>query len=365
MDVAIVGLPGSGKSTVFNAVTRGAAQVAGYGGRAEPNVGVVKVPDARLHALESVYLPRRVVPAEVSYIDLPPPPDGFGRTRGISGEYLNRVQAADVLVIVARAFEDASVVHDDGSIDAFRDAETMLMELSFADLEMIDRRLDRLAEGMKGARAPERDAVLREQHLFARVKERLEAGEAMRGASLAAEEERLLAGFGLLSAKSVIVLVNIGEERLDESAELYTRAAKEFQGPLMEAAVLCGALEMDLAQMEPGEEREMREGLGIGESGLDRMIALSHRAADVVTFFTGNDNEVRAWTAPRGTEASSAAGRIHSDFERGFIRAEVIAASDLRQCGSIAAARRLGLLRQEGRAYEVQEGDVLNILFSV
>ena len=256
--------------------------------------------DDRLHALESVYRPKRVVPAEVSYIDLPPPPDGFGRTRGISGEYLNRVQAADVLVIVARAFEDASVVHDDGSIDAFRDADTMLMELSFADLEMIDRRLARLAEGLKGARAPERDAVLREQGLLARVKERLEAGEAMRGASLAAEEERLLAGFGLLSAKPVIVLANVGEERLGESDEIYSQAAARFQGPLMEAAVLCGALEMDLAQMEPGEEREMREGLGIGESGLDRMIALSHRAADVVTFFTGNDNEVHAWTgAPR------------------------------------------------------------------
>lgn len=365
MDLAIVGLPRSGKSTVFNAVTRGEVQVAGYGGRAEPNVGVVKVPDARLHALESVYRPKRVVPAEVSYIDLPPPPDGFGRTRGISGEYLNRVQAADVLVIVARAFEDASVTHDDGSVDAFRDAETMLLELSFADLEMIDRRLARLAEGLKGARAPERDAVLREQGILARVKERLEAGEAMRGATLAADEERALAGFGLLSAKPVIVLVNIGEEQLGESGELYSRAAARFQGPLVEAAVLCGALEMDLAQMEPGEEREMREGLGLGESGLDRMIALSHEAAGVVTFFTGNDNEVHAWTAPRGTEASSAAGRIHSDFERGFIRAEVIAASDLRQCGSLAAARRLGLLRQEGRTYQVQEGDVLNILFSV
>ena len=365
MDVAIVGLPDSGKSTVFNAVTRGAAQVAGYGGRAEPNVGVAKVPDSRLDALAAVYQPKRVVPSEVSYVDLPPPPDGFGKTRGISGEYLNRVQAADVLVIVARAFEDESVLHVDGSVDAFRDAETMLLELSFADLEMIDRRLVRLGEGLKGARAPERDAILKEQQLFARLKERLETGEAMRGASLAADEERALAGFGLLSAKPVIVLINIGEEQLGESAEAYSRAVERFQAPMMETAVLCGALEMDLAQMEPGEEEEMRDGLGLGESGFDRMIALSHKAADVVTFFTGNDNEVHAWTAPRGTEASAAAGRIHSDFERGFIRAEVIAASDLQQCGSIAAARRLGLLRQEGRTYEVQEGDVLNILFSV
>ena len=365
MDVAIVGLPGSGKSTVFNAVTRGAAQVAGYGGRAEPNVGVAKVPDARLDALASVYKPKRVVPSEVSYIDLPPPPDGFGRTRGISGEYLNRVQAVDVMVIVARAFEDESVVHVDGSVDALRDAETMLLELSFADLEMIDRRLTRLSDGMKGARAAERDAILKEQGLFARLKERLEAGEAMRSASLAADEERLLAGFGLLSAKPVIVLVNIGEEQLDESAELYVRAVSQLQRPMVETAVLCGALEMDLAQMEPGEEKEMREGLGVGESGLDRMIALTHKAADVVTFFTGNDNEVHAWTAPRGTGAAAAAGRVHSDFERGFIRAEVISASDLGQCGSIAAARSEGLLRQEGRSYEVQEGDVLNILFSV
>ena len=365
MDVAIVGLPRSGKSTVFNAVTRGAAQTAGYGGRAEPNVGVAKVPDARLDALASVYQPKRVVQSEISYLDLPPPPDGFGETRGISGEYLNRVQAADVMVITSRAFGDESVVHADGSVDAYRDAETMLLELSFADLEMIDRRVVRLAEGMKGAKAPERDAILKEQHLFARLKERLEAGEAMRGASLTSDEERVLAGFGLLSAKPVIVLINIGEEQLGESAEVYSRTVAQFQGPMMEAAVLCGALEMDLAQMEPEEEMEMREGLGIGESGLDRMIALSHKAADVVTFFTGNDNEVHAWTAPRGTGAAAAAGRIHSDFERGFIRAEVIAASDLQQCGSIAEARRLALLRQEGRTYEVQEGDVLNILFSV
>ncbi len=365
MDVAIVGLPGSGKSTVFNAVTRGAAQVAGFGGRAEPNVGVAKVPDARLEALASVYKPKRVVSSEVSYLDLPPPPEGFGKTRGISGEHLNLVQAVDVIVVVARAFEDESVVHVDGSVDAFRDAETMLLELSFADLEMIDRRLARLADGMKGARAPERDAILKEQALFARLKERLEAGEAMRGASLAADEERLLAGFGLLSAKPVIILVNIGEERVGESDEVYSRAAAQFQGPMMGTAVLCGALEMDLAQMEPEDEEEMREGLGVGESGLDRMIALTHKAADVVTFFTGNDNEVHAWTAPRGTGAAAAAGRIHSDFERGFIRAEVISASDLEQCGSIAAARSQGLLRQEGRSYEVQEGDVLNILFSV
>ncbi len=365
MDVAIVGLPGSGKSTVFNAVTRGTAQVAGYGGRAEPNVGVAKVPDARLEALASVYKPKRVVPSEVSYLDLPPPPEGFGKTRGISGEHLNLVQAVDVIAVVARAFEDESVVHVDGSVDAFRDAETMLLELSFADLEMIDRRLARLSEGMKGARAPERDAILKEQGLFARLKERLEAGEAMRGASLAADEERLLAGFGLLSAKPVIVLVNIGEEQLAESDEFYSRAAEQFQGPMMGTAVLCGALEMDLAQMAPEEEEEMREGLGVGESGLDRMIALTHKAADVVTFFTGNDNEVHARTAPRGTGAAAAAGRIHSDFERGFIRAEVLSTSDLEQCGSIAAARSQGLLRQEGRSYEVQEGDVLNILFSV
>ncbi len=365
MDVAIVGLPRSGKSTVFNAVTRGIAQVAGYGGHAEPNFGVAKVPDARLHTLESVYRPKRVVPSEVSYVDLPPPPVGFGKTRGISGEYLNQLQRADVLAIVARAFEDTSVLHVDDSIDAFRDAETMLLELSFADLEMIDRRLARLTEGLKGARQPERDAIFKEQQLLARVKERLEAGEAMRGASLNVDEQRYLSGFGLLSAKPVVLVINIGEEQLDEAVDIHSRAVEQFQAPMMEAAVLCGALEMDLAQMEPEEEAEMRDGLGLGESGLDRMIALSHKAADVVTFFTGNDNEVHAWTAPRGTEASAAAGRIHSDFERGFIRAEVIAASDLQQCGSVAAARRLGLLRQEGRTYEVQEGDVLNILFSV
>ncbi len=361
MDAAIIGLPRSGKSTLFNAVTRGAAQVAGYGVRAQPNVGVAKVADARLDALAPIYRPKRVVPAEVSYIDLPPPPEGFGKTRGISGEYLNHLQRADVLVIVVRAFDDPAVVHVDDSVDPLRDADTMLLELAFADLEIVERRLARLADSLKGARASERDAVMKEQALLARVKERLDVGERLRGAPFSPDDARLLDGFGLLTAKPVILVVNIGEEHLGAAAEM----TSWFDLPMVEVAALCGALEMDLAQMDPAEEAEMRQGLGAGESGLDRMIALSHKAADLVTFFTGNDNEVCARTAPRGTEAARAAGRIHSDFERGFIRAEVIGAADLAECGSVAEARRRGLLRQEGRAYQVRDGDVLNVLFNV
>ena len=361
MDAAIIGLPRSGKTAVFNAVTRGAAQVAGYGGQAEPNIGVAKVLDPRLRTLESVFMPKRVVPAEVAYIDLPPPPEGFGKTRGISGQYLNHLQRADVLVIVVRAFEDPAVPHIDDSIDPLRDADTMLLELAFADLEIIERRLARLAVSLKGASASERESADKEQALLARVQEHLEAGQRLRGVSLNKDGAKLLDGFGLLTAKPVVLVVNIGEEQLDAAAEIATRLDR----PMAEVAALCGALEMDLAQMDPADEAEMREGLDAGESGLQRMIALSHKAADLVTFFTGNHNEVHAWTVPRGTEAAGAAGRVHSDFERGFIRAEVIAIDDLEQCGTIAEARRRGLLRQEGRAYQVQEGDVINILFNV
>ena len=362
MDIAIVGLPSSGKTTIFNAVTGAEAPVGTYGSGGKPNIGVAKVPDTRLQLFQTVFEPKKTVPAEITYVDLPPPPDGFAKALGISGENLNHLQRADALMVVVRAFEDRSVPHVDDSVSPARDLETMRAELAFADLGILDRRLSRVAEGFKGAKAPERDTLEREQALLSRLKEALDGGTPVREQTLTRDEAHLLAGFQLLTAKPLMVVVNIGEGQVSGSGPSDGRLAETAYIP---TASLCGALEMELASMDPEEEHEFRESLELGESGVDRAVRLSSEAMDLITFFTGNDNEVRAWPVTVGTTAVEAAGKVHSDFERGFIRAEVVAHADLEECGSLAEARRRGVLRQEGKDYRVSDGDLLNILFSV
>ncbi len=363
MDVAIVGLPRSGKTTVFNAVTRGHAEVAGYSDR--PNVGVAKVSDPRLDLLAGVYQPKRVVPAEVRYVDLPSPPEGLGSTRGVSGEYLNLMQSADALLLVARAFADPAVAAVDDRIDPLGDAQTMLLELAFSDVEIVERRLVRIEEGSKGARASERVNLDRERELLTRLKDGLEAETAVRHQGLSADDRRSLEGFQLLTAKPIVVVANIGEDQMGDASGLESELRDGLAGAGVSAAALCGEVEMELAAMDAEDEREMREGMGLGESGLERMIRLSQDAAGLITFFTGNANEVRAWTVPEGATAVEAAGRVHTDFAKGFIRAEVLGAEALADSGGPANARRQGILSQEGKSYTVRDGDVLNILFNV
>ena len=365
MQLAIIGLPFSGKTTIFNAVTRGSAQVADYSGVSRPNVGMAKAPDVRLEPLAEIYKPTRTTQAEIGYVDLPAAPDGLGRTRGISGEFLNQLQNADALVIVARAFEDPSVPDGGDGVDPFRDIETMLYELTFADLEILDRRLERIAQSSKGARGGDRDAMVREQESISRRRDGLEAGLPIRKQSLNQEDARRVSEFQFLTAKPVIVVVNAGEDQLDGFLEIEKRLEDEVADSGVFWTVLPGKLEMELAQMEPEDEREFRESLGAGESGLDRMVRLSYSALDQITFFTGGPKDVRAWTITRGDTALKAAGKIHSDMARGFIRAEVISCEDLVSSGSEAEARRRGLLRQEGKMYTVSDGDVVHVLFNV
>ena len=366
MQAGIVGLPRSGKTTIFNAVTRGKAEISAYGAlNTKSNVGVAKVPDPRLDRLEEILRSKRKVRDEVGYVDIPGAPDGLGETQGIAGEFLNHLQRTDALLVVARSFEDPSVPHVRDSIDAVRDAETMLSELALSDLQILENRLARLAENLKGAKATERDALDKERSMLVRLQTALEDGAAVRDQSLSTNEARALDGFQLLTAKPLIVVANVGENQLGEIDALETRLATSFDGWRVSGAALCGKLEMELAQMDPADEQEFRESLRAGESGLDRMVRLSHQAANLVTFFTGSEKEVRAWNVERGATAPKAAGRIHSDFERGFIRAEVVAYKDLAELGSIAEARRRGVLRQEGKSYVVQEADVINFLFNV
>ena len=366
MNIGIIGLPQSGRTTIFNAVTRGVVPVPGHAGsREKPNIGVAKVPDARLPLIADVFSPKRQVPAEVTYVDMPGPADGMGKTLGVSGELLNQLQLADALLVVARAFEDPSVTHVEDSVDPLRDAETVLYELAFADLEILDKRLVRLAEGLKGAKPAERESLSGELGLMNSLKSDLEDGVAVRDKILNPDDARHLTSFQLLTAKPVIVVANVGESQLPDSAALEARLSSKLNGTKVRSSVLCGKLDMELAQMEPADADEFRASLELGESGLDAMIRMSHDVLGLITFFTGNANEVRAWTAAAGTSAAQAAGGIHSDFERGFIRAEVVTFDELMRCGSIAEARKRGVLRQEGRSYVVAEGDVVNILFNV
>ena len=365
MQLAIIGLPFSGKTTVFNAATRGAAQVAGYSGAASPNIGIAKVPDARLDTLTRIYKPQKTTPAEITYVDLPAAPDGLGKTRGISGVYLNQIQTADALVVVARGFEDPSVPDGGDGVDAFRDVETMLYELTFADLDIVQRRIDRIAQNRKGARSADRDALDRESRLMESLMNGLEDGAPIRKQPLTPDAARRVNEFQFLTAKPVIAVVNAGEDLLDDADAIQARLEAEVVGDGVQGTVLVGSLEMELAQMSAEDEAEFRESLGAGESGLDRMVRLSYRALDQITFFTGGPKDVRAWTITRGDSASRAAGRIHTDMERGFIRSEVIAYEDLARYGSEAESRRNGALRQEGRNYTVQDGDVMHVLFNV
>ncbi len=364
MEITIIGLPQSGKTTIFNAATRGSAQVATFANRM--NLGAAKVPDERLDVLNGIFKPRRKVNAEVTYADLPAAPEGLGKTQSIGGEYLNDLQRADAILMVARAFDDPSVPHVADSIDAFRDIETLLFELTISDLDILERRLQRVAEGFKGAKTAERDALNKEQTILTRVSDDLEAGVHVRDQSLTEDELRLLSGFQMLTAKPLVVVVNVGEDQLDDIPPIEARLTDEVQTERIRTAALCGNLEMELAQMDSEDEQEFRESLGVvGESGLSRVINLCYEALDLISFLTVGDVEVRAWPVTRGTSALKAAGQIHSDMERGFIRGEVVTYDNLVSCRTLAEARKSGVLRQEGKNYIVQDGDILHVLFNV
>ena len=364
MEITIFGLPQSGKTTIFNAATRGSAQVATFANRI--NLGAAKVPDARLDVLTGIFNPKRKINAEVTYADLPAAPEGLGKTQSIGGEYLNTLQRADAILMVARAFEEPSVPHISDSIDAFRDIETLLFELTISDLDILERRLQRVADGFKGAKTSERDALSKEQETLSRVRDELETGVHVRDQSLTHDELRLLSGFQMLTAKPLIVVVNMGEDQLGNIPEIEARLKSEVETDRVRAAALCGKLEMELAQMDAEDEQEFRESLGIvGESGLSRVINLCYEALDLISFLTVGDDEVRAWPITRGTPAAKAAAQIHTDLERGFIRGEVVTYENMVDCRTLAEVRKSGLLRQEGKNYIMQDGDIMHVLFNV
>jgi GTP-binding protein YchF len=366
VQIAIVGLAGSGKTTVFNTLTRGHAETGGYGGLTL-NVGVVKVPDARLDRLAEIFKPKKVVQADVTYVDLPAPPpstEGHVGTEELPAEHLARLRESDALLHVVRAFEDASMPHPSGSVDAARDLEQLDLEFILADLALVDRRLERLTSTGRHGTQAERDSNEREAVILAGVKAGLEAGRPIRDLGLSDEDAKLIRGFRFLTEKPVLVLLNIGEGNIATGGERAAAIEAGYRHERALVAALSAKIEMELGELEADEAASFMTELGIAESGLDRVIGLSYRLLGLISFLTAGPDEVRAWPVPDTATAVDAAGAIHSDLARGFIRAETVSYEDLLTLGSMAEARKAGRLRSEGKTYRVKDGDVLEILFS-
>ena len=366
IDIGIIGLSQSGKTTVFNALTRGKADTISHATEGlTPHIGTVKVPEPRLGVLDEMLHPKKLVPVEARYIDIGASVKTLVQEKGIGGELLNQLSNVDTLISVVRAFVDDSIPHPEGSLDAERDIATLNLELVFSDLAIMERRLEKLEISLKGAKPPERQGLLREKETLMKFKADLEKDIPIRELTLDPAEARIITNYQFLTAKPLLIAVNIGEEQLPQAASLEAELNSRYSGEKCRAITLCGKLEMELAQMEDDEAQEFRSEFGIKESGLERTIKLSYELSGLISFFTIVSNEVRAWSIKKGTTALKAAGKIHSDMEKGFIRAEGISYDDLVKCGSIAEARHQGRLRLEGKDYVIQDGDVITFLFNV
>ena len=365
MKLGIVGLPNVGKSTLFNAITNAGAQSANYPFcTIEPNVGVVAVPDKRLDALAEMYSPDKVTPAVIEFVDIAGLVRGASKGEGLGNKFLSNIREVDAIVHVVRCFEDTEIIHVDGEIGPARDIETINMELVLADLEMVERRIDRALKAAKGDKK-----FAAEADLFRRLKEHLDEGKSARSFQCDEEEAQIIAATPLLSNKPVIYAANMNEAEfaagnIEENP--FYQQVKEIAGAEHAQVIpICGKMEEEIADLDPEEKLMFLEDLGLKESGLDRLIQACYALLGLISYLTAGKPEVRAWTITKGTKAPQAAGKIHSDFERGFIRAEVVSYDDLMACGSIAAAKEKGLYRSEGKEYVMQDGDVVLFRFNV
>ncbi len=365
MQVGIIGLPRAGKTTVFNAVSRGLAPVGGFGGASKPNIRSVAVPDPRVDRLSEIYRPKKTTHATIEYVDFPAAGEHFGQGEGLGGRFLNELAAVDALIHVVRAFEDDSVPHPEGSVDPGRDIGIMDLELAFADLALIERRIERIDPELRTLKAGERGQLQALRDLLDRMRGELEAETPIRAMALSGDERRLLGGSQFLTDKPLLDLVNVGEEDLPRriALEEELRAAHGASG--RDLAVMGGRFEMELNELSDDEAAEFREEAGVEHSGMAEAVQRSYALLGLISFLTVGPDECRAWTVTEGATAPEAAGKIHTDLQRGFIRAEVIRYEDLVECGSEAEAKRRGLQRTEGKDYQVQDGDVVHVLFNV
>ncbi|MGZ6255876.1 MAG: redox-regulated ATPase YchF [Candidatus Limnocylindria bacterium] len=360
MQVTIVGLPGSGKTTVFNALTGAHADTGGFsGGRAAPNVGVVKVPDERLERLTELFHPRKTIPADVTYVDVAIPA-GAAREGTINPDVLALIRNADALLHVARAFEGG-----EGPPEPWRDIEALDLEFAIADLMVIEKRLEKLRTSGRHGSPAEREANAQEEALLDRLEPELSAGHPLRAVALSEEDELRLRGYRFLSQKPVLVVLNIDEGQLAAAPEMEAAGRSRYGQAQADVAALGGKIEAELAQLSEADAALFMEDLGIAEPSRGRVIHLTYALLGLFSFFTAGEDECRAWTLRRGANAVDAAAAIHTDLARGFIRAEVVTYDDLVACGSMAEARKRGLLRSEGKTYAVRDGDVIEVLFNV
>ena len=365
MKLGIVGLPNVGKSTLFNSLTNAGALAANYPfATIDPNVGVVAVPDKRLKALGDLYNSKKVTPATIEFVDIAGLVKGASKGEGLGNQFLANIRETDAIVHVVRCFEDTNVVHVDGSVDPARDIETINLELVFADLEVLERRI---AKVTKTARMDKTAA--KELEFLKRIKEVLEGGKMAREMEIDDEDElALMNGYDLLTWKPVIYAANVKDDDLadDGASNQYVAAVRDLASKTgSEVFVISAQIEAEISELDEDEKAEFLESLGLSESGLDKLIAASYRTLGLMSFLTSGEDETRAWTIKIGTKAPQAAGKIHTDFERGFIKAEVINWEDLIREGSLPAAREKGLVRMEGKEYVVQDGDVIVFRFNV
>jgi len=365
MKLGIVGLPNVGKSTLFNSLTKAGAESANYPFcTIDPNVGIVPVPDERLKVLADLYQSEKITPAVIEFVDIAGLVKGASKGEGLGNQFLSHIREVDAIVHVVRCFEDNNIIHVDGSVDPLRDIETINLELTFSDLEILERRIAKVAKGAKNDKTQ-----AKELDMLQRLKAHLEEGRLAKTFVPANDEEgEMLAALNLLTAKPVIYAANVKDNDIanDGADNEHVKKVREFaKQENSEVFVICAQIEQEIAELDDEEKKMFLEELGLAESGLEKLIKASYRLLGLMSYLTAGPKETRAWTIKIGTKAPQAAGKIHSDFERGFIRAEVVNYKHLVECGSYNAAKEKGLVRSEGKEYVIQDGDVILFRFNV